>query len=498
MRCGLCLPHCPTYLETLKETSSPRGRIHLIEAVSEGRLSLTDPGFVAQMYQCLDCRACEAVCPSGVAYGKLVEAARTQIERATPGSPLKRAIRWFVFHQLFGNMRSFRLLSKLLYLYQRSGLQWLARKSGVLHLLHMRELESLLPTIPPSFLIPSDQHYEPPAAVPSSSTETTVSDTAGEVPPLPGERSDAESSGWGGTTTGEVPSMPGERSDATSVGARFIAPVGRGEATSPAVFAQDRPAQVALFAGCIMSTAFAETDRATIRVLLAHNCSVVVPKGQGCCGALTVHAGDMDEARTMARRNIDAFERGGAEYIIVNAAGCGSALKEYAHLLHEDSAYADRAAHFSAQVRDITEFLANRPLKQPRQAQTLKVTYQEACHLVHAQRISQQPRKLLRSIPGLELIEMRESALCCGSAGIYNVTQPEMSRRLQERKIQHVQETGASIVVTANPGCFLQLQSGLRKAGSPVQVLHIVDLLDTAYFTPTSLSNQAHPSSQAP
>jgi glycolate dehydrogenase iron-sulfur subunit len=380
-----------------------------MEAVSEGRLSLTDPGFVGQMYQCLDCRACEAVCPSGVAYGKLVEAARTQIERAMPGSPLKRGMRWFVFRQLFGNMRSFHLLSKLLYLYQRSGLQWLARKSGILHLLRFQEIESLLPAIPPSFLIPTDQFYEPPTTRPTN------------------------------------------------------------------------PTPVTLFAGCIMSTAFAETNRATIRILLVHDCSVVVPAQQGCCGALTIHAGDMDEARIMARQNIDAFEHRKAEYIIVNAAGCGAALKEYAHLLHEDPEYAERAARFSAKVRDITEFLADHPFIPLQRPFSLKVTYQEACHLVHAQRISQQPRKLLRSIPGIELIEMQESALCCGSAGIYNVTQPAMSRSLQKRKIQHVQETGAEVVVTANPGCFLQLQSGLRRSGSSIRVMHIVDLLDRAY-----------------
>lgn len=389
-----------------------------MEAVSEGRLSLTDPGFVGQMYQCLDCRACEAVCPSGVAYGKLVEAARTQIERAMPGSPIKRGIRWFVFRQLFGNMRLFRLLSRLLYLYQHSGLQWLAHKSGILRLLHLQETESLLPIIPPSFLIPADQHYEPPTTISSTSTTTLV----------------------------QTSSTP-----------------------------------VALFTGCIMSTAFAETDRATIRILLAHDCSIVVPAQQGCCGALTIHAGDMDEARLMARQNIDAFEHSRAGYIIVNAAGCGAALKEYIHLLHEDPEYAERAARFSTQVRDITEFLADHPFIPPQRPFSLKVTYQEACHLVHAQRISQQPRKLLRSIPGIELIEMQESALCCGSAGIYNVTQPAMSRSLQKRKIQHVQETGAEVVVTANPGCFLQLQSGLRKSDSSIRVMHIVDLLDRAY-----------------
>ncbi len=408
IHCGLCLPYCPTYLETGNETSSPRGRIHLIEAVADGRLSVTDPGFVGQMYQCLDCRACEDVCPSGVEYGKLVEAARTQIERATPGSPAKRGLRWVIFRQLFGNMYIFRLLSRLLYFYQHFGIQWLARHLGILRVLHLDEMEQLLPKFPAYFLLPNSQQHEP---IPSSTGEET---------------------------------------------------------------------RVALFVGCIMSTAFAETDRATIRVLQATGCTVVVPKLQGCCGALTVHAGDMDAARVMAQQNIDAFEQSGATYIINNAAGCGAALKEYAHLLHEDSVYAERAARFSAQVRDISELLATRQFIVPLQSVPLKVTYQEPCHLIHAQRIGVQPRELLRRIPDLELIEMQESAVCCGSAGIYNVTQPVMSHQLQDRKLTHTIETQADVVITANPGCFLQLQSGLQRTGSPMRVMHIVDLLDMA------------------
>jgi len=218
-----------------------------------------------------------------------------------------------------------------------------------------------------------------------------------------------------------------------------------------------------------------------MRVLMKAGCTVTVPAQQGCCGALTIHAGDMDEARVMAKRNIDAFENSGAEYIIINAAGCGAALKEYAHLLQDDPVYAERAARFSAQVRDISEFLAQRSLPLPARPLNLKVTYQEACHLVHAQRISSAPRALLHAIPGLELREMQEPDVCCGSAGIYNITQPEMSRRLQERKIQHVLATQADVVVTANPGCFMQLASGLQRAGSNMRVMHIVDVLDLAY-----------------
>lgn len=412
VRCGMCLPHCPTYLETLHETSSPRGRIHLIEVVGRGHLDLTDRGFVKQMYQCLDCRACEAVCPSGVEYGKLVESARTQIERARPQGLLQRIIRWLVFQHLFGDMRVFRFFNRLLYFYQRSGLQWLLRHLGILHLLRLAEMERLLPPLPAAFLVPQDQHYEP---------EQRLTETA--------------------------------------------APAGK----------------TALFAGCIMSTVFAETDRATARVLLAHGCAVTIPSGQGCCGALTIHAGDMDEARVMARRNIEAFERGGQETIIVNAAGCGAALKEYAHLLSDDPLYAERARAFSQRVRDVSEFLVDLPAVPLARPLSLRITYQEPCHLAHAQRITQAPRELFRRIPGVELVEMAESALCCGSAGIYNLTQPAMSGRLRQRKIGHTIETGVDVVVTANPGCHLQLRYGLLHARSEMHVQHIIDILDQAY-----------------
>lgn len=413
VRCGLCLPHCPTYQETLRETSSPRGRIHLIEAVGRGQLRLSDRGFVQQMYQCLDCRACEAVCPSGVEYGKLVESARTQIERVRPKTFFQRLMRRLLFRQLFGDMRNFRLVSRLLYLYQRSGLQWLARRLGILRLLRLAEMESLLPRFPSTFMVAANQRYEPQADFQ-------------EISRLP------------------APS-------------------------------------VALFSGCIMSTAFAETSRATLRLLRIHGCAVSLPAGQGCCGALTVHAGDLDEARILARRNIEAFEQSGIDFIIVNAAGCGAALKEYGYLLRDDPQFAERAARFSARVRDISEFLLELPARPAPLSLPLRVTYQEPCHLVHAQHISSAPRQLLKRLPGLELLEMTESAFCCGSAGIYNLTQPVMSGRLRARKARHTSATGASVVITANPGCLLQLRSGLREAGSDMQVLHIVDLLEQVY-----------------
>lgn len=415
IRCGFCLPTCPTYLETYSEASSPRGRIRLIQAVADGELSVTDPGFVEQMYQCLDCRACEAVCPSGVRYGQLVETARTQIERARPRPLSQRALRSAVFGGLFADHRRFRLAGRALRWYQRSGAQRLARASGALDALGLRATEALAPDLPDQFYAPTDEVYAAPAAGPQ-----------------------------------------------------------RG--------------RVAFFAGCVMGSVFAGTDRATIRVLNANGFTVVAPAAQECCGALDIHAGEMDRARALAARNIEAFEAfeaSGATYIVNNAAGCGSTLKEYGELFAQDAAWSGRARAFAARVRDISELLgdllAHGKLNTHFEPLPLTVTYQEPCHLAHAQRITAQPRALLAAIPGLKLVEMEESSLCCGSAGVYNITRPQMAGALGRRKAGHIVATHAQAVVTANPGCALQLRAQLGQMGANLPVLHIVDLLDAAY-----------------
>ena len=413
VHCGLCLSSCPTYRETGLEMSSPRGRIYLIKAVAEGRIGMESAVFQEQMSQCLNCRACEAVCPSGVQYGQILEASRTQIEQARdagrlPPHPwLVRLVRSGTFGVLFKRLDLFRWFSRLIWLYQRSGAQALARRSGILKGLKLDEAESLLPPISDRFVVPRGQIY--PA----------------EGPP------------------------------------RY---------------------HVALLAGCIMSTAFAQVHEATIRVLRKNGCTVLLPPDQGCCGALHVHGGDMEGGRELARRNIAAFEALGVDAIIVNAAGCGSTLKEYGHLLAADPAWAERAQAFAAKIKDVSEFLAGIELNRgDLKPLNLTVTYQEPCHLAHAQRIGTQPRALLRAIPGLRLTEMRESSLCCGSAGIYNVTEPEMAARLGNRKLDNAEATGADLIVTANPGCHLQLAGGLRKRGSTMRVQHIVEVLDRSY-----------------
>lgn len=263
---------------------------------------------------------------------------------------------------------------------------------------------------------------------------------------------------------------------------RFFVP--RGQRWRPSAGATRR--QVALFAGCIMSTAFAETDRATARMLARSGAEVVAVPNQGCCGALHVHNGEAEGARDLARRNVDAFARLPNARIVVNAAGCGSTLKGYAHLLHDDPAYAERAAAFAARVRDVTEELDETlPAEPPHAAERCEatVTLQEPCHLAHAQRIRAAPRRLLARLPGVKLVEMPESALCCGSAGVYNVLHREQADTLMARKAANVATTGAPFVLTANPGCQLQLEAGLQQAGlgGTVAVRHIVDLLDAAY-----------------
>jgi glycolate oxidase iron-sulfur subunit len=415
VRCGLCLPTCPTYVETLVETSSPRGRIALIKAVDEGRLDLTSPGFMHQMSECLDCRACEAVCPSGVAYGQLLEPARAQVERvhAANRPEGERIMRGIALERLFSNMGFMRFAATLLRFYQRSGVRAMVRRSGLLSRFGLERLEGLAPDVSDHFFVPD----------------------GGRKPAL-----------------------------------------------------GERKATAFMHAGCVMSVAFAQVDEATVRMLQRAGCDVVTPSGQGCCGAIAVHAGELDLGRQLAKRNIAAFERSGADYYVINAAGCGSSLKEYGHLFVDDPAWHERAIAFSSKVRDATELLDALGLPPEIGRIDAVVAYQDACHLLHAQRISAPPRRLLALIPGLVVREFGEAAICCGSAGIYNVTQPEMSDRLKKRKVEHILAVAPDIVATANPGCALQVAAGLRDAGKAVAVKHVVELLDDAYanYSPTS------------
>jgi glycolate dehydrogenase iron-sulfur subunit len=241
-----------------------------------------------------------------------------------------------------------------------------------------------------------------------------------------------------------------------------------------------RRMRVGLLLGCVQQVFFAQVNAATARVLTAEGCEVVIPQEQGCCGALMVHAGVEEQALAFARRTIDAFEQAGVEAVVINAAGCGSSMKEYGYLLRDDPKYAERAKAFSAKCKDISEILCELPSQAKRNPVNLRIAYHDACHLQHAQRVRKQPRDLLKAIPGLEVLEIPESALCCGSAGIYNVIEPGPAEQLGDRKVRNVLSTGAQMVISSNPGCLLQLRNGLERARRPLPTRHIVELLDAS------------------
>jgi glycolate oxidase iron-sulfur subunit len=409
IHCGLCLQACPTYIELGKEADSPRGRIYLMRAYERKAIPFSE-SFVQHISACLDCRACESACPSGVPYGTMVEQAREVIEQHIKRSYLSTAFRNLVFKQIFPSRQLLRLAFNLMRFYQLSGLQALVRAIGILKPFpgHLADLENLLPDIRKK--------------------------------------------------TYHVP-----------LGTTFPA-LGR------------KQFRVGLLTGCVMNEVFGDINQATIRVLQQNGCQVVVPASQGCCAALHCHAGLQETAREMARRNIAAFQAAEVEAVIINAAGCGAKLKEYGALLGADETFRSEAQAFSDKVKDISEFLEGLPeLATPGELK-VRVAYDDPCHLLHAQRIGQAPRNLLKKIPRLQLVELERPDQCCGSAGIYNITQYELSMRILDRKIEDVKKTGVEILTTGNPGCMLQIGYGLRKAGlSGIRVAHPVELLDQAY-----------------
>jgi glycolate dehydrogenase iron-sulfur subunit len=404
VHCGLCLNACPTYRELHVEMDSPRGRIYQMVQVAGG--APISPSYIEHIDLCLACRGCETACPSGVEYGRLVEAARAEIEDKIKRPWRERFIRWLVFRRLLPSRRNLEIAGALMKLYQASGLKRLAALPGILPM-RLREVEALAPEIETPFFF---AYY-------------------GKTLPAEGQRRH----------------------------------------------------RVAFLGGCIANLSFARLNEATVRVLQKNGCEVTIPADQGCCGALHVHAGIRDEARKLARRNIDALVDGGYDAIITNAGGCGSTLKEYGELLEHDDEYAEKAQRFSALVKDVNEFLAGIDLNPPMRVLPLTVTYQDSCHLAHGQKIRSAPRKLLAAIPGLELREMQLSDLCCGSAGIYNVVHTGMAMALLKKKMDSVNATGAPVIAASNPGCMLQLRAGVRKFGQGQRVAHVVEILDEAY-----------------
>jgi glycolate oxidase iron-sulfur subunit len=393
IHCGLCLSSCPTYLETGNENDSPRGRIYLMRAVQDGRLPLAGAA-VRHIDLCLGCRACEAVCPSGVQYGDLLEHTRDHIEKHYQRSSFQKILRRVVIEGIFpfpGRMKLALLPARLV------------KKLGLERVLPRFAREALA-------LIPDEAAS---ASLPEISP-TTVSPAHGRV--------------------------------------GFIS-------------------------GCVMSVMFGPTNAASVSLLNRAGYDVATPKAQGCCGALYAHGGNLDRARACARHNIEVFEKLNLDAVIINAAGCGSTLKEYDQLLRADANWSERATRFSRKVKDLTEWLVHARFRTSG-TETRGVTYHDACHLAHPQHVTQPPRDLIRSVAEDNFVELPESDVCCGSAGSYNLTEPEMAERLQRRKIDNILKTGAQVVITTNPGCILQIRAGLKKAGAErVQVLHLADFL---------------------
>lgn len=403
VHCGLCTAACPTYVELGDENDSPRGRIYLMRAVTDGRLDLTS-NVRRHLELCLDCRACETACPSGVKYGQLIEPFRVAMEQEGDGE--QKTKDWFHRWILFGMFPYPNLLRKSLIparIAQALRLDKLVLATGLWKLLPSR-LGRLLTMLPKLQKTP---------------------------PPLP-----------------------------------HVLPA-KGE----------RRARVGMFIGCVADVMFRETHWATARVLQENGCEVIVNHTQQCCGAIHFHAGSEEPAREFADTNVESFED--VDAVIVNVAGCASMLKDYGHHWQDDK-QPERAA-FAAKVKDVHEFLDDLGFIAPQGELNLTATYHDACHLAHAQQIREQPRNLLQQIPGLKLVELPESELCCGAAGTYNLTEPEMAGRLGRRKMNNIKSTGAGVVVTANAGCLMQIACEARMQGEPLKIMHPMELLDLSY-----------------
>lgn len=410
MRCGFCLPACPTYQETGQEEASPRGRIALMKALSEGLIT-PDQTIVDQMEFCLGCRACESACPAGVPFGQLLEQARSSFAEPLPRTLISRFLRRFFFHWLFPYPRRLRLIGSVIAFYQRSGLKRLFHRLGILRLLPtpLREMEKILPQV----------------------NSRGVRKYLGSTIPAQGKKR----------------------------------------------------SRVGFFYGCIMDIVFTKTNINTVHLLTKAGYEVVIPSEQTCCGALHAHAGEKEQAIHLAEKNITAFQQARVEWVASNAGGCGAMLREYPHLLRNHRNLLDDAQSFAHSVQDVSQLLLQAQESLPFHKLTSQlVTYQDSCHLRNGMGVIQEPRQLLRSIPGITLVEMKKADRCCGSAGIYNLTHPDLAFSLLDKKMKDLRATQADTLVTTNPGCFLQMKMGIQRSGltHQVRILHLVDLLAEA------------------
>ncbi len=425
IHCGLCLQACPTYVQTGNENDSPRGRILLMRSVVEGRLDLDNKNFERHIDLCLGCRACETACPAGVEYGHLLETTRAALVRSSVKEPdtLPKKLLSRALKELFPYPEKFAKVMTVNRLFRDSGLINLA--------LWIKPVRNLMNKIFPQ-------------------AEFALSLLLSSKPVF-----------------GKNLSRRKQKN--------FI----------ESVAIEDKPLnekrEVSVFTGCVMEGLFKHTNDATSRVLAANGCFNVPVKTQVCCGALHAHAGEIEIARDLARKNIEAFENNYKSLIIINSAGCGAMMKDYGELLKDDEKYAPLAHEFSSRVRDISEYLNKIGVREGAPIEE-SVTYDAPCHLYHAQRITAAPQAVLKAaIPNLNFKPLDGMQDCCGGAGIYNLSEPEMSEKILTEKINKVKATGADLLMTANPGCHMQLGAGCRTKGADCKVVHVVEVLDESY-----------------
>ena len=424
VHCGFCLPACPTYQLWAEEMDSPRGRIYLVNQILDGAELTT--AAAEHFDRCLGCMACMTACPSGVQYDQLIEAARVWTEEARSSSPAPAT---------------------------GAGLD--APADG------KRPVRDRIARAAIFSLFPYPRRLRAVTAPLRAAQRTGL------------DRRLARSS------------LPDRVSPVLGAALRLAPPSVSAAAARPlperVPALGTRRAVVGMLTGCVQSVFFPRVNAATARVLAAEGCDVIIPRGQGCCGALSLHSGREAEASAFARRTIATFEQAGVDAVVVNSAGCGSAMKEYERLLHgADGGWAERAAEMSSMVRDLAEFLAELGPAAPRHPLPVTAAYHDACHLAHAQRITRQPRDLLRAIPGLTLVEVTDAGTCCGSAGVYNLLQPAAASELGARKAESVQSTGARLLISANPGCSMQIASALAERGQDIAVAHTAEVLDAS------------------
>ena len=452
VHCGFCLPACPTYQLWAEEMDSPRGRIYLVNQILDG--AELSAAAAEHFDRCLGCMACMTACPSGVQYDQLIEAARVWTEEARSGSGVQPAVASRA-PDVAGNGG----------VAEVRGADAAADGAG-----------TATPDLPPAPKRPARDRiaraaifslFPYPKRLRAMTAPLRLAQRTGL------DRRVARSR------------LPGRVSPVLGAALR-LAPPGVSAADArplpgrvPAL--GTRRAVVGMLTGCVQSVFFPRVNAATARVLAAEGCDVIIPRGQGCCGALSLHSGREAEASAFARRTIATFEQAGVDAVVVNSAGCGSAMKEYERLLRgADGGWAERAAEMSGKVRDLAEFLAELGPTAPRHPLPVTAAYHDACHLAHAQRITRQPRDLLRAIPGLTLVEVPDAGTCCGSAGVYNLLQPAAASELGARKAESVLATGAPLLISANPGCSLQIASALAERGQNIAVAHTAEVLDAS------------------